>query len=666
MAALALPAMAPFPRAVWRIHITADEWKACLSAWLSLVQSHLSLRDPEFIEISTKDESLTNFLRSFNTEMATSYDELSAIDLHGFKKLKEEAFMLCARLQGLQSTPSILLQWQFLADLSRNYGKHRVSKLLKIIWNRHSASIEASLSLIKVSLIKQLYAGSDSNLKSVEADLRQLNYLIYVSPDAAALFMAGTDFLDGLINCYQIVDSLFRKIIVSTTYLCLIGLTEGAKSNISSLVDQLYFLKAAAEKRNKDTGNNDHSLVTELVTSSPILAQLRRRVGGTSPGSSRVDAVLSGLEPFCKSGGLRSHRPTRNLAKGKGHATADVVEDYDSTKYTHIHRMSQVSQLQDLFPHLGSAFIIKLLDEYSDDVEKVTAHVLDGTLPEHLKHADQSESFEYRDENTTADAIHQTIRRNVFDDDELDRLAVTTSQLHFGRQAQSTTADDLLRDRSSAPRAAAILSALAAFDSDDDERDDTYDVEDVGGTVDSAAPGNNSEEQVYDGGDSSERLLFETYKANPSIFHRDAATRRRPSRASLKEQTGLTDEAIEGWALMLNRDQRRMHRLEAKYSTFSGDQPELVATSWRPNPSGSGTEDSDADGIGRGRGGFNTGRSRGRGQRGRGRGNVTGPVGDKSTEVARHRKEVNKGSRANHNRRDQRAKKMARGGFSAE
>lgn len=123
----------------------------------------------------------------------------------------------------------------------------------------------------------------------------------------------------------------------------------------------------------------------------------------------------------------------------------------------------------------------------------------------------------------------------------------------------------------------------------------------------------------------------------------------------------MTDEAIEGWGLMLSRDARQMRRLEAKFSTFTGGQKELAPTAWRASPAGSGTEDSDVDGNSRWRGGFRGGRG-GRG-RGRGRGNVAGPTGDKDTEVARHRKEANKGSRANHNRRDQRAKKMARGGF---
>jgi activating signal cointegrator complex subunit 2 len=218
-----------------------------------------------------------------------------------------------------------------------------------------------------------------------------------------------------------------------------------------------------------------------------------------------------------------------------------------------------------------------------------------------------------------------------------------------------------LQDRSNVPNKAAILSALAAFDSDDDERDDTYDVEDVGGTVDSAAPGNNIEEECTDVGDVNDETLYRAYKSSPKLFERDAATRRSKSRMALAEETGMTNEAIEGWGLMLSRDPRQMRRLEAKFSTFTGGQNELAPTAWRASPAASGTEDSDVDGSSRGRGGFR-GRG-GRSGRGRGRGNVAGLTGEKDTEVARQRKEANKGSRANHNRRDQRARKMARGGF---
>lgn len=254
----------------------------------------------------------------------------------------------------------------------------------------------------------------------------------------------------------------------------------------------------------------------------------------------------------------------------------------------------------------------------------------------------------------------------MFDDDEFDQLAVDTSRLHFGRRNPEQTADDIWQDRTTAPSKAAILSALAVFDSDDDERDDTYDVEDVGGTIDSATPGNNAEERDSDIRDANEETLFRAFKSSPETFERDAATRRGKARAALRDETRMTDEAIEGWALMLSRDPRRVRRLEMRFSQFTGAQKELASTSWMASPAGSGTEESDIDGGNRGGRGGSRGRGGGRGRgRGRGRGgSVAGPTGDKATEVARQRKEANKGSNANHNRRDQRAKKMARGGFS--
>lgn len=156
--------------------------------------------------------------------------------------------------------------------------------------------------------------------------------------------------------------------------------------------------------------------------------------------------------------------------------------------------------------------------------------------------------------------------------------------------------------------------------------------------------------------DKNEEALFRAYKMSPEAFERDAATRRGNARMALRSETGMTDEAIEGWGIMLGRDPRKLRRLEARFEMFRGQQRQLDKTSYRE---GSGTEESDrGEGSrGRGRGGFG-----GRGRGGRG-GNVAGPADEKETQIARQRKDANKGGRANHNRRNQRAKKMARVGF---
>lgn len=291
------------------------------------------------------------------------------------------------------------------------------------------------------------------------------------------------------------------------------------------------------------------------------------------------------------------------------------------------------------------------------------------------------------------------IRRNIYDNDLFDLLALPpTATLTRGRAANSTpTADTLLAHRPSTAKAA-ILSALAAFDSDSDERDDTYDVSDVGGTVDSfSSNANRGVDHDADLRDGNEVVLFKALQKDKDAFGRDAATRRSPARANLKRETGMTDEALEGWAIMIARDPRRFKRLEARFSgnaVASGSrQRELAATSYREGSWIAGDSstaeaekeelDSDADargkvaavedggvrgggkgaGIGVPRG---LGRGRGCGSGGRGSGNggdLTGPASERGTQIMRQRKDVEKGARANHNRRDQRARKMARGGL---
>jgi activating signal cointegrator complex subunit 2 len=258
------------------------------------------------------------------------------------------------------------------------------------------------------------------------------------------------------------------------------------------------------------------------------------------------------------------------------------------------------------------------------------------------------------------------VRHNAFDDDEFDRLDLDMSKLHFGKQNSGRTADDLLKDKSTASSKAAILSALSAFDADDDERDDTYDAADAGFVVNDALADDADDRKHMD---AVEEILWKAYQTDPKLFNRDSDTRRSNYRTNLKRDTGATDEAIEGWATMLSRDPQKLKSLETKYNQFRGNQHTLASTAWRANADGSATEDSGAEvGSSHSRG-ADRGRGRGRGRggggsRGGGRGgNVAGPTGEKATENARRHKEANKGSRANHNRRDQRARKMARGGF---
>ncbi|KAK1977493.1 CUE domain-containing protein [Colletotrichum cereale] len=673
--ASSLPPLAPFPSAQWRAKLTPRDWESLLEAWTTLAQAYLALPDAQLARAASKeDSSLPPFLSSFIVELADAAAPSSVLGPSAHARtLLRSAFALTSRLLTMPShpPPAPLTAPPFLGAFSKLYRKNAPSTLSRV-FTFHGPALEQPLTGLKKSLTQSLEAGLKADLKSLEARLATLNHLLHASPHAAAFFLAGSDFLDGLVSAFKITNPPLRKVLVATAYVALVGLTEGDPPRFGMLADVLFSLKSAAEAHRAGPLNANDSLVAELVTVTPVLRQLLKRAEDAGAASTALKSRIAALEGFRKPGGgmmrpktLVKRRVDKGKAKGKG---KDVADQGDLRVELHMHRQSQISIIQDLFPDLGSAFISKLFDEYGDDTEVVTAHLLEDSLPPHLATADRAAQLSPRLERRKSQLEPRPTppqlpqRHNVFDDDELDRLDLDVSKLHFGKKAPEKTADGVLRDRSTAPNKAAILSALAAFDSDDDERDDTYDADDVGGTVD------NANEEADGQKDANEETLYKAFQADPGVFDRQAATRRGQARGKLREDTGMTDEAIEGWAVMLARNPGQKRRLEAKYSgaaAFTGAQAEILSTAWRAG------EESDPEaGVsssgGRGGGGYGGGRGgrgRGRGGGGRGGGNVAGPTGEKETEAARRRKEASKGSRANHNRRDQRAKKMARGGF---
>ncbi|KAG6027744.1 hypothetical protein E4U19_001837 [Claviceps sp. Clav32 group G5] len=663
------PPLAPFPKASWQKQLSAEEWSALVQAWKTLCQVYLDLADEEFAKAAAATRnhaSLVSFTSSFVRETARAGSSIP-----NSTTLLRPVFHLTSRLlRLLNPQPSEFLEYEFLAGLARIYPKGRTAPLIgELFEDKHASSpmIEASLTSLKKLLIPQLDAGIKGDLKLVESRLAVLNPLLHVSPHACTLMLAGSDFFDGLTTCFKVMNPPLRRTIIATMYLCIIGLVESEPPKWSMLNDSLFALNAAADAHKQGPLNANDSLVAELVTSTPLLKLLLRRAQAQDVATTSLKARITVLESFKKGPMARPKRLAlrRKTAKGKGKA---MPGGFHQQAEMHVHRMSQITQVQDLFPDLGAAFVSKCLDEYGDDAEQVVANLLGETLPPHLATADRSEPLSsHEDIPPRTDLAPRSTppppslpppvlsRRNVFDNDDFDRLNTDGSKISFGKKPQAS-ADKLLQDKSTAPNKAAILSALAAFDSDDDERDDTYDAADVGGTVDTM-------DQEADGAhDGNEEALFRAYQMDETLFNRDAATRRNnPARAKLRDDTGMTDEAIEGWAVMLARNPQQKKRLEAKYA-FAGQQTQLQATSWSASPNG-------ADGgavRGASRGASRGGRGpRGGSSRGRGRGgNVAGPTGEKETESARRNKEAHKSSRANHNRRDGRARKMARGGFA--
>lgn len=642
-----------------------------------------------FQDIVAKDESAVVFLSSFYRQLATSGETGLQLGPKG-RGLRKLCFLLTRRILLDLSTPvAELLGWKFLGAMCCCYpSSAALKRLLSDAWDKHHETITASIDQAKASIIKQLSTQKAADTPAVNSDIRTLTVLASALPACGRVLMAGSDYLDTLLDVYQTQKREgLRRNLVANVYVGLTSLLKGLKPNLSSLLDQLFGLKAGAGVGTLKT-RKEPTLLSDLICSSDLLVRLERYL--LDHPQKRGQDLVSSLRSYQAESRVFHHRyqkQKKKFDKGK-----DRAPDVSGGGELHAHRMSLVTQVQDLFPDLGSGYIVRLLDYYDDNPETVVAHLLDSTLPPELQSLNKSEDLHAAQSIVHPDPLVPRSpppeiaepepadynRRNVFDNDvdiaELVRSGddKARKQLRFGRADTGVTADDVLADRSQhATNKAAIISALATFDSDDDERDDTYDVADVGGTIDTVpASADADADRRAASSDELDISLFRTYKSNPGLFSRDAATRRSQPRASLKGETGMTDEAIEGWAVMLTRDPKRLSKLESKLSLSAGDpsgaltQPELPSTSYRKPGLDAEASEGDYDaqsgplyrgGRGRDRGGGRGG-GRGRGRGGGGRG------GEQNTAASRQRKEENKSSRTNHNRRQQRAKKIARGG----
>ncbi|KAH7910110.1 hypothetical protein BJ138DRAFT_1153612 [Hygrophoropsis aurantiaca] len=338
----------------------------------------------------------------------------------------------------------------------------------------------------------------------------------------------------------------------------------------------------------------------------------------------------------------------------------------------------KVAQVLDIFPDQSPGYIQALLTypdfPFHGDAEKVIEALLEGTAPSE----DIIAGLESTSTNTASTQIvppiHEPItRENVFDD-----VAMDMAGLHLGKKRQNEAT--FLKDRSYIEQMKADILRRAEAMSDDEEdeagnsagglranadADDDTDFDAIT-QVKVVGDGEESDEEQQEGdgdGDDEEKPDLQTvlelaYIQNANVFDRDA--RKGKARADLKTQTGWSDEQLEGWRIMLDRNPKK-DRILQKHE-FSGNKP--MQSMSGPSGSNSSPQDGNRDGGNgpRGRGG---GRARGRG-RGGARGGGGGGGGDSGNRdgEAKDRawKDKNKASRGNHNRKRGHDKKMRAAG----
>jgi len=688
-----LPPLAAFPDRSIISSILPEEWQACLDAWIFAVEFRLRLLPDHFryLKLSSNASGMPFLLSyyrqwDYDPKVDIAYRPKDVKEL----KLHRQCFLLARRLLIETDLPYDCSQQDFfilIANISLALGaKFFWTETLKMAWKRSKDQITAAIEMCKNPLIRKLPRRWPFPPDAVLLDLRRATALAKALPEAGEFLMTGSDYLDSLATGYPSLPNSskghevleFSKSLTENLYVCFRSLMISMPPNTSLLLDHLYSLKTTADRKNDNlspmASPEYQTILSSLVCTTSFLRHLDVFLATNE--QKRGSTLLIALKTYREQAShlhppVVKNRDTLQKGKSKGKAlpTGDM----------HIHQASQISQIHDLFPELSSAYIVRLLDHFSDDIEAVIAALLEPeSLPANLRdrHTDPDDQPQLNG-NVEDLTPHEPLlslpqRRNVFDGDDFDNLRVSTSKIHKGRKDYGVETTINPDERTKAK--AAIMAALAAFDSDDDERDDTYDVGDAGGTVDTSIDTDSrsrTQKPSANTDDTYEELLFGAWRNTPHIFARDSKTRLSQPRQQLKKETGMTDEQIEGWAVMLERDKATLSRLEKKYSlafAFGGQQHKLAGTKWSASRSGTATEDdeSEDDGAGLGSGTVrDRGGPLGRGARGFGRGrggSTSGPTHDPATQAARRRKEQGRGrGGASHNRREGRAKKIGRG-----
>ncbi|CAE7075941.1 unnamed protein product, partial [Rhizoctonia solani] len=329
--------------------------------------------------------------------------------------------------------------------------------------------------------------------------------------------------------------------------------------------------------------NNDLNSMVDIVdlckgVVSPDDPRLEVITAQLGPTTSKSDVGVPSILPLPV-----SDVPTRaRIDKGKGKLNTTSEPELASELE------SLVTQVLEIFPEQDPAAVRAALQlpRFNRSAEAVINELAEGNqLPAYVPPHDRPVKSVLAE------------RRNVFDDDEMDY-----SRLRIGKK-RSENADTVLNDKSFIAaqkaeilrRAAEVSDAESEWKSDDEKRpaavaffddDDEYG---GGGVVnDGEATSESDDEGEADGPETALELAW---IADSQVFDRDAETRRSKARADLKAKTRMSDEQIEGWKVMLERDYSPDGKLKYGKNTSS---KETKLSYHQPNKSTHHAEDVDA------------------------------------------------------------------------
>jgi activating signal cointegrator complex subunit 2 len=340
--------LAPYPPGSIHASIPPPEWSAIVESWNTALSVLLQLPAAKFIAASSSD-NLARFLSSYLSYSPIVLEKSDASQ----KALRKKAFLVLHRV--LTVHPKALLDTPgFLTGFSRVYFRvPAAQRLLEKLWETQEVVMEAAIKALKKTHLPVF-----SKSKLSYDDATALGRLFQMSPQIAAMFLAGDEFAEAALEGDEVVAKLFAG-----------ALCEAARANWSVVIDGVYALTSPI------TGQKERALSKQLAGLG-VGSRLKMLAEGTDY-EGRVAGAAEKLQAF----GV----PIRRKKKDKGKGVMSPHEEEEAEM------ASKISQIHDLFPHLGSGFVRKCLRAMDGSVEAVTGALLEDNLPVELIEADRGE-----------------------------------------------------------------------------------------------------------------------------------------------------------------------------------------------------------------------------------------------------------------------------------
>ncbi|CDW99585.1 hypothetical protein [Sporisorium scitamineum] len=414
---------------------------------------------------------------------------------------------------------------------------------------------------------------SETDLSNLSAQSWQLHWLTC----RVDLLQLVSALLDSLVGSFKLVDAL-RESLADTDKLL-------NKGGYSTLLNSTVLLDLAA------TSDSWPSLRSELLTN------VSRKKGQGNETMASIDTLATSVPKFTGAAWDALHRFVTSQTPEPARTAARSVRNFAGSVSEEV-----LASVDSILPHYGMERLRVILSRPSfagQSAEMVIQRLLEGdegeaeastsaSLPQQAEAAPRSaprqEPVSLRPPSASSPSVAPPSlvksRANLFGDFAFDPATIVQPKL-----VSSGRVDELAPELK-----AAILARAEAADDDEaeeewnpfaqghptvgveDELDLDYEGRERSSAPRRAAHDDEELEEDDEGAATSneeqarmrERMLLRHYVQHGSgSFSADASTRRSDARQRLKEQTGWSDDLIESWAVMLDRNPKKDRLLAA-------------------------------------------------------------------------------------------------------